>query len=303
MGHVFRALNLAAKLREEGRPLTFFLNEHPPALHLVAKHGFSFEIVPLLGGVGWERDVITRHGVKLWVNDRLDTSHAHASLIKSCGIPLVTFDDRGDGARLADLNIAALVFDPAESLHGARVLQGADYLVLNPEIAKNQHRREFLNSIIVTMGGSDTYGVTVKVVKALATKEFTNVTVVVGPAFGHMAALEACLPKSFSLKRNVPSLAEEFRGHDLAVTGGGVTPFEAAAAGLPCAVIASEDFEVPVGRALERMHAAVFLGHHQSVDWSRLSCDIDVVTMSEAGMNNVGVSGTARVVSAIADCL
>ncbi len=303
MGHVFRALNLAARLREDGRQLMFFLNEHQPAMHLIAEHGFPFEIVPLLGCVGWERDVITRHGVKLWVNDRLNTSQAHASIVKSCGIPLVTFDDRGDGARFSDLNIAALVFDPANSLHGARVLQGSEYLVLNPAIAKFQRRRKALNSILVTMGGSDTYGVTIKVVNALATKELPNVTVVVGPAFGHMSALEACLPKSFVLKRNVPSLAEEFWGHDLAVTGGGVTPFEAAASGLPCAVIASEDFEVPVGKALERMNAAIFLGHHHAVDWSSLSPDVDVAAMSEAGMNNIGVSGAARVSKAIADCM
>ena len=41
-------------------------------------------------------------------------------------------------------------------------------------------------------------------------------------------------------------MAEEMSRHDLAVTGGGMTPFEANAAGLPCIVVANETFEIQV---------------------------------------------------------
>ena len=189
MGHLFRALNLAEGLRERGLPLLFLLNAHEPALHLLAERGYAHEIVPLGESGGWERELIDRHGIRLWINDRLNTDAAHASQVKSAGVPLVTFDDRGAGAALADLNVAALIFDNVADLKGSRVLQGPDYLILNPEIARFQRLRKSAGSLLVTLGGSDTYGVTVAVVRHLAALG-KGATVIVGPAFGHLAALE-----------------------------------------------------------------------------------------------------------------
>ena len=105
-----------------------------------------------------------------------------ARAVKDTGIPLVTFDDRGAGASLADLHIAALAFDVDEPLSGKRVVRGLDYLILNAEIARWRRQRTQLQSIMVSMGGSDTYGATVKIV-ALLRKLGRTATVVIGPGF------------------------------------------------------------------------------------------------------------------------
>jgi len=303
MGHLYRALNLAQALAARNISLLFVINDHKPAHGLIAEHGHRFELAPLEDTAsGWEEGIVARHGIRLWINDRLNTGRRHGECIKAMGLALVTFDDRGEGAAFADLNVAALVFDEAASLPGKRVLQGVDYLILNPEIAQYQRLRSRRDSLLVTLGGSDTYGVTVKVVRMLAGLGL-GATVVVGPGFAHHNDLAEVMTPTFILKQGVPSLIAEFFHHDLAITGGGITPFEANASGLPCIVIANEYFEVAVGKVLSRLGGAVFAGHHSELQSEVFSMPLPIEAMSRAGMNHVGLEGMHRVVEAITEYL
>lgn len=298
MGHLFRALNLATALRDRGHETLFLLNEHPPASAILAQCGFVSKQVDLLDNTsGWERAVIESHAPELWLNDRLDTTYAHAARVKAADLPLVTFDDRGDGASLADLHVAALAFDD-QLLAGKCVLRGTNYLILNPEIARYQRLRSEPFPVLVSMGGSDTQGATVKVVEVLAELGI-GATVVLGPGFVHHVELRAAMTDAFMIKSNVPSLMEEMAGHGLAITAGGITPFEANAAGLPCIVIACEDFEVPVARALQKLGGSVFAGHYEDIDATVFERQLPIAQMSAAGMSNIGLGGACRVVEAL----
>jgi spore coat polysaccharide biosynthesis predicted glycosyltransferase SpsG len=299
MGHFYRALNLAEGLAAVGISFKFYLNDHAPSLKILRERGLPYQVVNLEDLAGnWEASLILQDGITMWVNDRLDTDARHAQKIRAAGVPLVTFDDRGTGAALADLHIAALAFDAQEHLGGAKLLRGADYLILNPEIRNFMRLRKQLSSILVTLGGSDTYGVTVKVVQLLKEMNLTA-TIVVGPAFMHMDKLNEILTGGFTLKRGVPSMIEEFHRHDLAITGGGITPFEANASGLPCVVIANELFEIPVGKELQRLGGSLFAGHHESLHSPLFAADLPLEQMSQAGTRNIGLQGTKRVLCAL----
>lgn len=213
-------------------------------MRIIRERGFDVALYDLTAVTGWENGFIEPDASSsVWINDRLNTQRSHSEAIKRLGAKLVTFDDRGDGAELADMNICALLFEKTEGLKGKDVRLGVEYMILNPEIAAFRRLRQSLASVLVTLGGADTYGVTVRVAKWLSSKPFP-ITIVTGPSFQHMAELEEVVataaPGRFKLLNQVPSLAAEMHGHDLAITGGGVTPFEACAAGLPCVVIANE---------------------------------------------------------------
>jgi len=299
MGHFYRALNLADGLAQAGLAYTVYLNDHGPSLQILVKRGVPHRVVDLADFSGdWETALIQQDGITLWVNDRLDTDIRHTKRIKAANIPLVTFDDRGTGAALADLHIAALAFDTQEKLAGAKLLRGSEYLILSPQISDYTRLRKQLSSILVTLGGSDTYGVTVKVVQLLKEMNLTA-TVVVGPAFMHMDMLGEVLTEGFTLKRGVPSMIEEFYRHDLAITGGGITPFEANASGLPCVAIANELFEIPVGMELQRLGGSLFAGHHESLSSPLFGTDLPLEQMSQSGMRNIGLQGTQHVISAL----
>lgn len=299
MGHFFRALNLAKGLANAGLTYTFYLNDHAPSVQILVERGEPYRIVDLEDFTGnWEAWLIHQDGITLWVNDRLDTDICHAKKVKTTGIPLVTFDDRGTGATLADLHIAAMSFDAQEPLAGTRLLRGSNYLILNPQIGDFTRLRTQLSSILVTLGGSDTYGVTIKVVQLLKEMNLAA-TIVVGPGFIHMDMLNKVLTEDFALKRGVPSMIEEFYRHDLAITGGGITPFEANASGLPCVVIANELFEIPTGQSLQRLGGSIFAGYHEVLKSPLFVADIPLEQMSLAGTANIGLQGTQRVISAL----
>lgn len=295
MGHFFRALNLLAYLHGRNQPAILLLNEHQPSIEMLRARNIPFEIVPLDDlETGWEDAIIRRHQVTVWLNDRLDTDIRHAQRIKSAGVKLATVDDRGSGAQLADLHFAPLIFDEAEKPAGKKVCRGTDYLVLNPEIDRFRKVRYQQNKILVTLGGSDTYGATLMVVEQLK-QQGQSATVLAGPSFEHHEALQKILTPSFRLLHGVPSLIETFSHFDLAITGGGVTPFEANASGLPCIVVANEWFEIPVGRHLEKLGGSVFAGPYDNLDPAVFAGPLDIEAMSRAGMEHLTTRGAENI--------
>lgn len=299
MGHFFRACVLARAFADAGQSFKFYVNEHSAAIELLKRRGMMFEVVPLDDcEQDWESGAILQDGIGVWIYDRHRSDIRSATRIKAMGIPLATFDDRGSGAALADLHFAALALEPTEMLAGKRILRGLEYLILDPEIRAYRRVRTSAAKLIVTLGGADTYGVTPKVM-GLLSKAGRKATIIVGPAFAHEKDLARQSTPDFTIKRNVPSLLEEFATHDIAVTGGGMTPFEANASGLPCIVIANEDFEIPVGRGLEKLGGALFAGHHSKLDESLFTWDLSVQSMSQAALQRIPLDGAARIVEII----
>jgi len=300
MGHLFRACVLADALRESGRTVKLFLADHAPGIEQAQRRGLAYSVVTAQGPeVDWETSAIANDKIKIWINDMHRTDRRATLRVKAAGIPVVTLDDRGSGAADSDLHIAALILDPREKPAGHRVLQGTEYLILNPEIARHRRQRSSGARWIVTLGGADTHCTTPKVLRLLS-RHGRGATVIVGPAYAHDAELAAAATGDFVIKRNVRSLIEEFGAHDVAVTGGGITPFEANASGLPCIVVANEDFEEPVGRELARLGGAVYAGHHSAIDEAVFGCPPLVADMSAAALASVTLEGARRVIEEIA---
>jgi spore coat polysaccharide biosynthesis predicted glycosyltransferase SpsG len=301
LGHLFKVLNLTAALARRGEPCLVMVNPDPNATAILAQRSVGYATVDLADtSSDWESALIVESGITVWVNDRLDTSLRHAENVKRNGIKLVTFDDRGTGAALADLHFAPLAFSDGSQLRGKRVLTGIQYLALNDEIAHHRRVRTQLKSpILVTLGGSDTYGVTLSVVAQLK-KLDRPATVVTGPSFQHARELERALDDRFTWKQGVPSLIQEFYHHDLAITGGGVTPFEANASGLPCIIIANEPHEIACGQYLEGLGCSIFAGYYQEIAGKVFEQELDLTAMSQAGIEQIKTTGVENILRELA---
>ncbi|MFZ5862541.1 MAG: glycosyl transferase [Nitrospirota bacterium] len=299
MGHLFRMMNLYASLRHaKADAVVVMLGEHAPAGDWLKRAGVPFEVIPsgddAVERSDWETHISLRYRGTVWVNDRLRTSVAHAARVKSLGMRLVTFDDTGDGAALADVHVAALAKIRGDDPQGIHVLTGLEYLILSPDIARNRRLRTECRGVVVSLGGSDTHGVTVNVVQWL-TAHRREATVILGPGFLHDEALKAITGNAMTVKRAVSSLAEEFAQHDLAITGGGMTAFEAAASGLPTVTIANESFEVPHCRYLQEAGCSLFAGPHDAVDLDVMKRALDIPRMSQVALATVAPDGAERV--------
>lgn len=298
VGHLFRALHLTELMRKRGLPHVVLANNDPNGVKVLQRAKCPFDLVPLGRPAGWETGVIRKHRVTTWIDDRLDTEGAHARAVKACGVRLVTFDDRGPGAEFADVHFAALAFDASERFGGQLVCRGPEYLILDQAIERHRKHRAKIENVVVSLGGSDTHGITVRLVRLLIPKPW-RVRVIMGPAFADEEALRAVVPLRFELKRDVSSLVEEFSAFDLAVTGGGMTPFEANAAGLPCIIVAAEPWEISNARYLASIGSSVFAGYRESVDETVFDQTLDLLAMSLAGMRDIGTGGADRVLGVL----
>jgi spore coat polysaccharide biosynthesis predicted glycosyltransferase SpsG len=295
MGHFYRALNFIKLLDSNKEPYIILLNKNPKSISILKKKNLPFETVPLDNfKYDWETDIIKKYKISIWLNDRLDTKSIHTKNIKKNGIKIVTLDDRGTGAAFADFHFSGFTFDKAEYLEGKNIFTGIDYLILNDEIERKKRIRKVCKKILVTLGGSDTYGVTIKIIEILKQLK-KHATIITGPEFAHDIELKKIVNENFKIKKHVPSLIEEFYQYDLAITGGGITPFEANASGLPCIIIANELFEIPNAKFLQKIGSSIFAGFYKEIDKTIIDQDLPIKTMSEIGMNTIHTNGAENI--------
>ena len=186
-----------------------------------------------------------------------------------------------------------------KDLKGKNSKQGIDFFVLNCEVSRYKRVRSSKKKIIVTLGGSDTYGITLKVVRGLKLMGL-SATIIMGPSFAHKEELIRNASGQFILKDSVPSLIEEMYHYDIAITGGGITPFEANASGLPCLIIASELHEIDNGKYLHKLGSSFFWGYYDEIETLLFPLEkLDIEKMSRRGMERISVNGSENIYNAI----
>lgn len=295
MGHLVRAMNFAGFLKTKHMDYVVIINDDAASVSFLKSRAERFDTAELKDEAGdWETTLIKKHRVDVWVNDRLDTGIGHAGNVKRNGIPLICIDDRGAGAGLSDINFGSLPFNYEHDLKGGKVFKGLDYFIMDKSVDRYRKIRKRAERILVTLGGSDTYGMTVNVVKILKGLG-RPATIVTGPLFKHHDELNKVVGREFSLIKAPASLIREFAGYDLAITGGGITPFEANASGLPCVVIANESFEVPNGRFLDKLGSSVFAGYREEMIDDVFNRDLDIANMSRIGIDRIKTEGADNI--------
>lgn len=296
MGHLFRAINIYRELKRNNlSAVVVVIDGNPESINWLSKNDIFYELFSTAETDYhlWESMLISKYNANVWIDDRIETNFTHASRVKLCNIKLVTLDDSGEGATLADLHIAPLLFIRGKPANGKKVITDINYLILSPEIERYRRNRVHLEKIVVCLGGSDTYGVTINVINWLNFKG-RNATVILGPSFKHWHQLDNIDLSHIKIKKSVDSLIEEFYLYDLAITGGGITAFEAAASGLPTLTIANESWEIFHCNHLERLGCSVFCGHHNLINFQTLDLDFNIQKLSVNALNFVTPVGVTK---------
>jgi len=289
MGHFFRALTIYDYFKAYGERAIIIINDDKVSVRMLDSKKMPYEIVCYNDLTSnWEKKIIHKYQVDMWLLDKFETDLELAIHVKAEGVLLVAIDDCGEGSQMLDIHFCSMLF---HNIRGKNIYSGKDYLILNPEIARYRKLREEKKRILVTLGGSDTYGVTVKVVRFL--KKLNLVAdVVIGPNFRHKKVLLQETGSQFIVYETVPSLIAKFYEYDLAITGGGVTCFEANASGLPCIIIANELHEIEIGKYLAGFHGARFAGYYQNLSQKDFDIgSINIREMSKAALQAVKLDG------------
>jgi len=214
-----------------------------------------------------------------------------------------------DGGR-ADHYNAQLVLN--QNLHAQadlyRKVGPSVHLLLGPRYAIL--RREFCDAalgetdvpavatrLLVTLGGADPEGVTIKVINAIDLVRVQGLTasIVVGGANPRLHELESACSRSSAKVRicaDVEDMASRMQDAHLAVTSGGTTVWELAAMGVPSIVGAVTELEVTLLRGLRRFDLFEGIGWFRDVSETDLARHIEGLTRDER--HRASMRDTAR---------
>ena len=197
-------------------------------------------------------------------------------------------------------------------------LLGPKYFIFREEFRKvikiKRKIEKNANNILVTMGGSDPFKITIKVANALSrmNKPFLNLKVVLGPAFDSQAKKEvkAILEKfkgCYKIIENCNNMAKLMLWSDLAIINGGLTKYETAITGTPTLVISHSEAEEGIMKDFQKGGSTVHLGYAKNIKESAICECVEELLgssalrkkMSEKGRSIVDGKGADRIISRI----
>ena len=270
MGHVYRSLAIADALRENSRADVAFLMtaDHAEGIQTVSRYGYAVRVAAS-AGLETLLEHVRDYSPEILVNDvpALEKSYLDAlSHVGATTVNLVdTLDDLERTEAMAQVIVSVMSEDreTPENFYG-----GPAYAILRRHFRDSGREKELRGEpklLLLSFGGSDPLGLTLKAARALrALPESVELVAVAGPAFGYRREFEALAAE---LGRKLP-LIQQAEGHivelmleaDLVLCSGGMSVYEIAALGTPGLVLAQNLREESRMRAFARHGTVEYLG-------------------------------------------
>ena len=316
-GHVKRMIVLARALRDrEGIGAVFAVNGSEDALAPIRQAGFKAK---LLSGPQASWSALAAHP-DLCIVDCRDgpTREALAEFVRD--VPLTAVIDDGSERRLA----ADFAYYPpvpqAEGLDwqgsGCTVRIGWEWALLGlPQAATRPRPFSPRPTLLVTMGGSDPTGMSLRAARALAGLDpVFRVRFVIGPGFAKRektAQTIVALRSNFETIEGADSLTTEYASADLALAAFGVTAYELAAFGVPALYLCATEDHALSASAFEHAGMGISLGLAATADaaaiakavWALLGDAERRREMRAAGLMTIDGNAAMRIASDLAAAL
>lgn len=276
MGHVVRCLALADELQENHRCNIHFamrkselgINKVKESYPVLESNEKAFDYA------NWLKDCVKNTNAHILILDVRDglTRQDLKQIKKKTGIKVVDIDDPEDKRLEADLAF----YPPVPQVKRidwtgftGELHVGWEWVILRKQFSTtpcplpHAHCTK-IPRILVTMGGSDPQGMTLKVVKALETlDEDFEAVVILGAGFQDKKELGNLLSDCkhrFDVRENVQNMAELMAQSDLAVASFGVTAYELAAMGVPAIYLCLTEDHAESASAFVEAGMAISLG-------------------------------------------
>ena len=326
-GHVMRCLTLAEALRTQGHRAEFICREAEGDLtkFIESEKGFSVHRLPKAGlheeDARQSAAYLQKNASVDWlVVDHYSLDEAWETQLRPHTKRLMVIDDLADRPHRCDLlldqNFAddAARYDALAPNHCTKLL-GPEYALLRPEFAEARahlpERHGKPERLLLSFGGSDPTGETVKVLRQLQAADATlelHIDCVVGashPALDEVKNLVEALP-NVRLHTQTRQIAVLMARADLCLGAGGSTLWERCCLGLPTLTVAISEHQVPFCERLAKLGYLVYLGDvsRKRIDYLRALREAvvsinDLRALAKKGMTLVDGEGRHRVVMAL----
>lgn len=314
-GHVKRMVALAQSLRDrEGIGAVFAVNGTEDACEPIRRAGFA------VARSGTLDAQIAQHGPDMLILDSREgpNRHALASLAERVALT-ATIDDSSERRLACDrayyppvpqayaLGWSGSACVPLIGWQWAMLGAGSKIAALRPQAGRPV--------LLVTMGGSDPCGLTLKCARALAMLDPAfRVRFVIGPGMANgtrVARQVVILNPGFETIEGAKGLATEFAGADAALAAFGVTAYELAAAGVPALYLCLTEDQTASASAFVDAGMGVSLGLADDASEEAVARIVGAIMadaakrreMRAAGLMTIDGEGAARVAADLARAL
>ncbi len=322
-GHAMRCLALTQAWQDAGGVVTFAMAESTPAIEeRLRREDAGLVRIEGVRGSGFDGEqllALARARGPSWVVvDGYEFGPAYQRTLKGERLRVLLIDDIGrngpyDANVVLNQNIHAQECLYRDRETWTRLLLGTKYALLRREFVSAYEPREVApvgRKVLVSMGGSDPDNVTCRVLETMeqVVVEDLQIVVVAGGSNPHLASVAELVAKSSHscrILRNVANMQELISWADLAVSAAGSTCWEYCALGLPAALVAVAENQVPNAEALHVAGAAKLVAGGSQFpigEMARLITGLansvsERKTLSRTARTLVDGRGAARVVS------
>lgn len=277
MGHIMRCIGLAQEFQKRGYSPCFVSASHSGSV--ASRLGCEgFEYHALDATVGSEADLVqvlriaSQKDCKLLVVDGYRFGSDWLGGVTEAGVKVLLWTDYPQDIHLpVDIILDQTPADNAPmykqiSLPHTQLLCGLKYAVLRNEFLSYpniRRTRSSIKNVLVTFGGSDSPGGTIKVLDALNEEAFQQqFDIVVGPANPHLDDIVDISKSINNAEVHVATrdMAGLIAKADLAISAAGASLWEFAYSGLPAMAMSIADNQLPLAASIERLSCGVNLG-------------------------------------------
>ena len=315
LGHVYRSLAIADALRELSRADIAFLMsaDHPEGLITVSRRGYPVRVVGD-GSLENYLEHIRDFSPAILINDLPTVEAAYMKALSHVGATTVNLVDTPEDLETAEHYeqvIVSVMNQDRETPEG--FYAGPAYAILREQFrGRVKELRETPRTVLLSFGGSDPQGLTLKAARALEGLDAgIDIVAVAGAAFSYRRELAALLP---TLRRPL-RVIDDAGGHiselmldaDVMVGSGGMSVYEIAALGTPGIILGQNVREDRRMREFSRHGTVAYLGLGSEVAEAEIAGAVDALladaprrrVMSERGRALVDGLGASRAAEAV----
>ncbi|MFD3271575.1 UDP-2,4-diacetamido-2,4,6-trideoxy-beta-L-altropyranose hydrolase [Paenibacillus dendritiformis] len=290
LGHIMRCLTLADMLKQRGACTTFISRPLPQAIYVqIKKHGHKIHILRekfiLLDEADAVIQILHSFGavVDLFIIDQYEVDYVWERRIRPYVKHIAVIDDLANRKHDCDFLLDQNFVENMEGRYD-KLVPSECQLFLGPTNALLRHEfyanagkvqlRNKVESVLVSFGGSDPTGETMKIVRAIrrGTLPELHYSIVIGGANTRAKEIEdQCRQlKNISVHLNAQNMSELILESDICIGSPGISTWERCILGLPSIHIIVADNQLETAFALEKAGLAWSMGWYNNVNLCEL---------------------------------
>ena len=269
LGSINRCLSIAKVLSKNGHQPIFFISSKSTEL-LIKDYGYKSILLEQLKRKTLISVLIKKLKIKILIIDSKKKEIVDFKFLKN-KVKIVLIDNQ-KYVEYADLVVLPGVkeqfLNPPDNC-----LIGSKYIILNPNFKKIKSGK-LKNTIFISMGGSDKYDITSRIVKQLKkTNLYFTAYIILGKFYSNSKKIHYILQndKRFVLVDSPKNLHEIIVKCRFGIISFGITVYETAALNIPTLVI-SHSFENHFSaKRIEQYGWFEYLGKYDNINYSKVS--------------------------------